>query len=142
MDHLCCWNLRTINEDGVGAVVEWINTQAPVEVHWLVGGDPKDFFVEEWDHFSNLLTENYHSLVGLETNLVDIVWDTRPPCPNSPLRVLDPLYTGPLNWAEKAETTSEEFFKIGYEIQVLENLEEVAWLLGLRAQDVRVHKFD
>ena len=49
---------------------------------------------ETWKPMDKVLKENGHSLVPITQNLVDLVWDDRPPPPRNPLMVLPDSYTG------------------------------------------------
>lgn len=133
-----CWQLRRDGAPGEPTLIDWIVSLLPTGGGAIVGGDPRYFLVGQWGRISDLLTAANHSLVGPETNLVDLVWGSdRPACPNSPLRVLDTSYTG-RNWTQKVKIISERLDdpNIKADVLVVEELDEVAWLLNLRGQDV------
>lgn len=135
-----CWQVVRQGNPGDQSLVDWIAAQMPPGGGGLVGGDPRSFLVGQWGAISDMLTAANHSLVGPETNLVDLVWGSdRPACPSSPLKVLETIYTG-RNWTQKVKMISERLdaSDIKANVLVVEVLEEVAWLLNLRGKDVRL----
>ena len=121
---------------GVPSISEWVVSQLSDQAPGgggSLGLDPRLYSFARWASFSESLQRANHTLVGLETNLVDVVWDSaRPACPNSPLRTLDNRYTGRGWWEKVKEAIS------GTEhLLVVSELDDIAWLLNLRALDVR-----
>ena len=133
-----CWQLIRQEAPGNESLVDWIASRLPAGGGGLVGSDPRSFIVGQWGFISLSLTAANHSLVGPDANLVDLVWgNDRPACPTSPLRTLDTSYTG-RNWTEKVKLISARLDaqELRAQVLVVEILEEIAWLLNLRGQDV------
>ena len=121
---------------GVPSITEWVVSQLSEQVpsgRGSLGLDPRLYSFAQWASLSVSLQRANHSLVGLETNLVDVVWaNDRPACPSSPLRTLNENYTGRGWWDKVNEAIS------GTEhLLVVSELDDIAWLLNLRALDVR-----
>ena len=121
---------------GVPTITEWVVSQLSEQVPGgggSLGLDLRFYSFAQWASLSASLQRANHSLVGPETNLVDAVWGSaRPACPSSPLRTLDDYYTGRGWWDKVNQAIS------GTEhLLVVSELDDVAWLLNLRALEVR-----
>lgn len=68
-------------------------------------------------------------------NLVDLVWEARPPRPASKLKVLSTKTTGRTH-TEKIQQLRQDLEKKGVAGFVVSGLDEVAWLFNLRGSDV------
>ncbi|KAL8971366.1 MAG: hypothetical protein Q9183_001085, partial [Haloplaca sp. 2 TL-2023] len=76
------------------------------------------------------------SLVGVKTNLVDLVWgDQRPSRPNEKASVLDIKYAGK-KFEEKIQDVRKELEKKKGAGLIISMLDEVAWLFNLRGNDI------
>ena len=69
-------------------------------------------------------------------DLVDVIWKDRPEMSMEPVWELDTCYTG-LSRAQKLEQVREKMKEQKADALVLTSLEEIAWLLNLRGNDVR-----
>lgn len=69
-------------------------------------------------------------------DLVDSIWQGRPPISKEPVWELDEKYTGKSR-AEKLQNVREQMHTEGADILLLTALDEIAWLLDLRGNDVR-----
>ena len=57
-------------------------------------GNPDVMFSGVWDDLHEQLDLSSHTLVPVSTNLVDEIWDGRPPRPNKPILPLSLQFTG------------------------------------------------
>ena len=133
-----CWQLIRQEEPGNESLIDWIASRLPAAGGGLVGSDPRSILVGQWGFISRSLAAANDSLVGPDANLVDLVWgNDRPACPTSPLKTLETNLTG-RNWTEKVKLISARLDaqELRVDVLVVEMLEEVAWLLNLRGQDV------
>jgi Xaa-Pro aminopeptidase len=97
--------------------------------------DPQLFTIAGVKSLRESLEASGHTLVSHPHNLVDTVWETRPPRPDAHIQVLDVQYAGKpfnLKLAELRQDLSES----GCSAVVVSALDEIAWLFNLRGSDV------
>lgn len=73
-----------------------------------------------------------------ETNPIDLAWRTaggRPPAPQAPVRIHPLVFAGEAV-SDKVKRLSKEMAKEGADVLVAGTLDEVAWLLNIRGEDV------
>ncbi|KAF2352830.1 Creatinase N-terminal [Trinorchestia longiramus] len=131
----CEWLLMKTKEPGVPSMSEWLAEQLTAGAR--VGLDPA---LTSGTHFIQLqqrLNKSGLLLVGESTNLVDQVWpeEQRPPRVEDELFVHEIEYSG-LKWTKKVAQVREEMKKEEVDLLVLTTLDEVAWLLNLRGNDI------
>ena len=68
-------------------------------------------------------------------DLVDLIWQERPPISTEPVRELDVTYTG-RSREEKISDVREKMREEKTDVLLLTALDEIAWLLNLRGNDV------
>lgn len=129
------WILMRSGNHGVPTTSEWLNSVlAP---GGRVGIDPFLFSSGAADELKDAIAKNNHELVYLyDFNLVDEIWkESRPKPPNSPIRVHDLKYAG-LDVASKLASLRSDLEGADASAIVISMLDEVAWLLNLRGNDV------
>lgn len=109
------------------------------------------FHTVDADAIKTALASRQSTLVSVETNLVDAIWNDRPPRPDNPVFHLDEKYSGQLqpalsmlvvdsppgkSPAVKIAAVREELEKKKYQAVVVTMLDEVAWLFNLRGSDI------
>lgn len=134
------WEQWTINQ----AIQLHIDSGKSIKI----GVDPKLITYSSVKHFNSKLkasvTKNSTvkdpsmiELVAVQNNLVDQIWDQfeiRPPTEKLPIKSLDEKFTGRSS-KDKFEALSNSVFK-QHSGLVISSLDEIAWLLNLRGQDV------
>lgn len=75
------------------------------------------------------------TLVPIQDNPIDAVWDTQPAAPLTPVRPHDIAYAGETS-ASKRERLSESLKKDGVKAAVITASDSIAWLLNVRGGDV------
>lgn len=73
--------------------------------------------------------------LSYQFDLADEIWTDRPSISKEPIWELDVKYTG-LSRAEKLKAVREKMAESGADILLLTALDEIAWLLNLRGNDV------
>lgn len=73
--------------------------------------------------------------LSYQVDLADEIWTDRPPLSREPVWELDVKYTG-LSRKEKLGSVREKMAEAGADILLLTALDEIAWLLNLRGNDV------
>ena len=74
-------------------------------------------------------------MIGIDKNLVDSVWDERPPPPGASIVPLGIRYTG-TTWQDKILEVRDEMTKNEASALVITALDEVAYLFNLRGSDI------
>ncbi|XP_071090079.1 xaa-Pro aminopeptidase 1-like [Haliotis cracherodii] len=128
------WTLMKTGSKDTPTQAEWLVKELPTEGR--VGVDPFLFSVEQWKPLAKELKSNGHSLVQVSQNLVDMVWEDRPPPPNNPLLVLGQEYTGQ-TWQEKVKRVREKLHSKQATAIAITALDEIAWLFNLRGSDIQ-----
>ncbi|XP_043717201.1 aminopeptidase P2 [Telopea speciosissima] len=129
------WILMRAGNFGVPTSGEWLNdVLAP---GCRVGIDPFLFSSDAAEELKELISKKNHELVYIyDFNLVDEIWkESRPKPPKKPVRVHDIHYAG-LDVPSKLSTLRSELIEAGSSAIVISMLDEVAWLLNLRGNDV------
>lgn len=73
--------------------------------------------------------------VSYEEDLVGMVWEDRPALSCRPIWILEERYAG-RSFADKIESLREEMAKKKADVHILTALDEIAWLLNLRGDDI------
>ncbi len=73
--------------------------------------------------------------LSYQVDLADTIWTDRPPLSREPVWELDVKYTG-LSRKEKLDSIRKKMAETGSDILLLTALDEIAWLLNLRGNDV------
>lgn len=82
------------------------------------------------------LAEENHACIYCEEDLIDTLWDNRPPFPTSQAYVLEEQYSGK-STADKLREVREHMNKQKADIHVLSDVCDIAWLLNIRGDDIR-----
>ncbi|KAL5732020.1 Xaa-Pro aminopeptidase [Ranunculus cassubicifolius] len=129
------WMLMRAGNYGVPTTSEWLNdVLAP---GCRVGIDPFLFSADAAEELKDEISKKNHELVYLHNaNLVDEIWkDSRPGPPIQPVRLHDLKYAG-LAVSSKLASLRSELARAGASAIVISMLDEIAWLLNLRGNDV------
>ncbi|MDE5973419.1 MAG: aminopeptidase P family protein [Eubacterium sp.] len=73
--------------------------------------------------------------LSYQVDLADELWTDRPPLSREPVWELDVKYTG-LSRKEKLKSIREKMAETGADILLLTALDEIAWILNLRGNDI------
>ncbi|WOL04239.1 putative Xaa-Pro aminopeptidase P [Canna indica] len=129
------WILMRSGNHGVPTISEWLNdVLAP---GCRIGIDPFLFSSNAAEELKEEISKKDHQLVFLyDSNLVDEIWgESRPKPPISPTRVHDIKYAG-VDVSSKLSSLRSELIEAGCTAIVISMLDEVAWLLNMRGNDV------
>ena len=127
------WTLMRMGEPGVPSWDNWLVENMPANSR--VGVDPKLISAEDAHTLEKALKLSSSALVPLHDNLVASVWPDRPARPHEPIFPLPESITGQ-SVATKLQALREEMRKQQASAFVATMLDEVAWLLNLRGNDV------
>ena len=125
------WTLMRSGTKDVPDVKKWLST---LDAGSKVGIDPNVHSVSEARAFKKALENVGSSLVSVSENLVDLIWEERPPFPKTPLRVHGIEYSGQ-SVADKLEKIREKMTENKVQHLVVSSLDDVMWLCNVRGGD-------
>lgn len=99
-----------------------------------VGIDGKMFSASEVQHLQRELEKSGIRVKSI-ADPMQLLWSGRPAMPLAPAFVYDTRYAG-RSFTEKLSTVRKEMGKAGAEALLLSALDEIAWLLNIRGNDV------
>lgn len=149
--HACLWtDGRYFNQAGQQLDENWTlmkegHPSTPTQGAWLaktlpqgskVGVDPRLLSKEQWAPLSKMLVSAGHSLVPVNRNLIDVLWENKPPPPNHVITPLDIAFAGK-SWQDKVKDVIKEMDNKNASLLLLTNLDDIAWLLNLRGSDIQ-----
>ncbi|XP_071947124.1 xaa-Pro aminopeptidase 1-like isoform X2 [Antedon mediterranea] len=119
--------------------------ETPSQEEWLlkvlpegsrVGVDPFLFPADLFKQFSNSLESEGHSLIAVERNLIDLVWDDEQPAmPQDEVFIHELQYAGQ-SWQDKILQVRKKMETKNADYLVITALDEIAWLFNLRGSDI------
>ncbi len=101
----------------------------------VVGVDPKLLSLEDALKLTEELKQKGKALRFVEENLVDHLWEDRPPFPGDPVNILPEAFTGE-SVASKLGRLREEMARFGVDAHLVSALDSIAWLFNLRGKDI------
>ncbi|XP_042885585.1 uncharacterized protein LOC122261838 isoform X2 [Penaeus japonicus] len=131
----CNWILMKDGVDGVPKEEEWL--ARTLQPGARVGADPRLHGSDYWKEIAEKLAKSNIELVPIETNLVDLIWpsDVRPQYSKDPIFIHEIQFAGK-KWEDKVSEVRAEMESDGADMLVLTSLDEVAWLLNVRGNDI------
>ncbi|XP_076058847.1 xaa-Pro aminopeptidase 1-like isoform X2 [Oratosquilla oratoria] len=131
----CDWILMKEKKEGVPTILEWLKEK--LSSGSKVGADPRVIGAESWIEHSKDLAEAEIELVPEEMNLVDVVWpdSERPPYVQDQIIIHELEFAGK-KWEDKADEVRAKLEELNADVLVVTALDEVAWLLNLRGNDI------
>ncbi len=99
-----------------------------------LGFDGRVMSSADGKHFETLLADKKGKIV-YDYDLVHSIWENHPPLPIAPVFSLSENYTGETT-SSKLIRTRNEFQKQGATAHLISSLDDIAWLLNLRGNDV------
>lgn len=127
------WTLMKEGIIGTPSQGEWLARILPIGSR--IGVDPYLISYDCWKPLSNQLELAGHHLVSVNQNLIDFIWDDRPPPPSTSIEPLPLSYTGKSLGEKVAEIRQEMSNKEAVAL-LITALDEIAWLFNLRGCDV------
>lgn len=102
-----------------------------------VGFDGRLITIAQADQYQEAFEEK-ELTINAEVDLVDRIWKDRPPLPASPTYLYDEKYAGK-SVADKLAEVRKEMEACQADHLILTKIDEVAWLLNLRADDIKYY---
>ncbi|QRW10590.1 X-Pro aminopeptidase [Ceratobasidium sp. AG-Ba] len=127
------WTLMKQGLPGVPTWQEFLSKKLPKGTK--IGIDPTLISISDATSLRTSLTPRSSSLYPISQNLVDAIWTTRPPRPAQPINPLPLEYSG-ASATEKLAIVRAKVARAGAAGVVVSLLDEVAWLVGMRGDDI------
>lgn len=129
----CNWTLMKEGVPSTPSQAIWLSKHLPPSSN--VGVDPKLMPYNIWRPLETQLEENGHSLVPVETNLIDVLWTDKALPKFNPIKPLESKFSGK-SIKDKFADIRKQMKDKNANILVLTALDEVAWFLNLRGSDI------
>ncbi|XP_051979920.1 xaa-Pro aminopeptidase 1-like isoform X1 [Xyrauchen texanus] len=127
------WTLMKMGLKETPSQEDWLINVLPENSK--VGVDPWIIAADQWKNMSKALSSAGHSLVAVQDNLIDAIWEDQPPRPSTKLITLGLKYTG-LTWQDKILSLRGKMAERKISWFVVTALDEIAWLFNLRGSDI------
>ncbi len=125
-------SLMRMGEEGVPTVAGWICDELPEG--GVLGFDGKCVAYRYGEELENRLDTGRKGRI-ISIDLCDKLWEDRPPMDCTPCWILDEKYCGK-SAADKLNELREKMREAGADIHVIAALDDIAWLLNMRADDI------
>lgn len=124
--------LRRMGEPGVPSVEEYVNMVLPNE--GVIGFDGRTVGVDEGQAYADIAADKGGTVV-YDCDLVDSIWQDRPPLSEKPAFLLDIQYAGETT-ESKLGRVREVMKQAGASRHIITSLDDTGWLLNVRGDDV------
>ncbi|KAM9470591.1 xaa-Pro aminopeptidase 2 [Clarias gariepinus] len=134
----CNWELE--QDISISSITKWLIKELSKKD--TVGFDPFLFSVDTFEAYNNNLAPAERNLISIPDNLVDKIWDTRPPLPPDNLTRLPDDFIE-RTWSMKVDHIRTQIMNNPYKptAVLLSALDETAWLLNMRGNDIPFNPF-
>lgn len=129
------FRIHKVGMEGEHTLTEWLREMEKEAGSLKVGYDPFVLAMDMHKAYSRVLKSANSALVPISENLVDAVWDNRPPAPIQPIYGLSDVETGQ-SVADKLTAVRKKMDHEDVAVLILTKLDEIAWLTNLRGTDV------
>ena len=99
-----------------------------------IGFDGRVVSVSEGQEYQQI-AEMHHGQVNYSVDLIDEIWEDRPPLSEKPAFCLDLKYTGK-SAAEKIKDVRKKMAEAGATQHVVTTLDDICWTLNIRGDDI------
>ncbi|MTK10845.1 MAG: M24 family metallopeptidase [Clostridiaceae bacterium] len=124
--------LFKMGNPGVPTILEYLEAEMPN--NGKLGFDGRLIAMQEGEEFVQRLA-NKNVVVEYNHDLVERVWENRPKLANEPVFLLEEKYSGE-STASKLGRVRAVMQEVGANYHVLATLDEIAWLLNIRGNDI------
>ncbi|MGN0142474.1 MAG: aminopeptidase P family protein [Roseburia sp.] len=124
--------LYRMGEEGVPTVDEFIADRLPEG--GTIGFDGR-VVGGSWGRKLTGIAEEKNGAVSCGEDLIDLIWEDRPPLSKAPVFILEEKYSG-RSTADKLAAVREAMAKEGADVHILTSLYDIAWLLNVRGGDI------
>ena len=119
-------------EPGVESLEKFLEKKLPAG--GVIGFDGRTAGVTEGKRYSDIAKKKNGS-IRYDTDLIGRIWNDRPPLSREKAFHLEEKYSGE-STASKLERVRREMDRAGADIHLLSSLDDIAWLLNIRGNDI------
>ncbi len=124
--------LYRMGEEGVPKIDEYLSDT--LQEGEVLGFDGR-VVSGTWGKKLKEMVEKKHGSLYVDEDLVDLIWEDRPPLSAEPAYILDEKYTGE-STAQKLKRVREKMEEKGASLHLMSSLYDIAWLLNIRGGDI------
>lgn len=124
--------LRKVGEAGVPTVEEYLKSVLPEK--GVIAFDGRTVDVDQGQGYADIAVEKGGSVI-YDCDLVNTIWEERPPLSEKPAFFLEEKYAGE-SVASKLERVRAIMKEAGANAHVITSLDDTGWLLNVRGDDV------
>ncbi len=124
--------LFKMGEPGVPTIEEYIMNILPDK--GTLGFDGRVVSMIDGQTYEKILSSK-NANINYDCDLINDIWEDRPPLSEEPAFELDIKYTGE-STASKLERVREAMTDAGTNVHVITSLDDVAWILNIRGNDI------
>ncbi|NEZ47752.1 M24 family metallopeptidase [Clostridium niameyense] len=125
-------DLFKMGEPGVPTIEEYIEKTLPNK--GTLGFDGRVVSMVDGQSYEKIL-EHKDAVINYDCDLINDIWEDRPPLSEEPAFNLDVKYAGE-STASKLKRIREEMKKAGANVHVITSLDDIAWVLNIRGNDI------
>lgn len=119
-------------EPGVDTIGQFLEKELPPE--GVIGFDGRTVGVNTGRRYAQIAAEK-HGRVSYQSDLIGRIWNSRPGLPMEKVFFLAEKYSGE-STAAKLQRVRKEMEKVSADIHLLSSLDDIAWLLNIRGNDI------
>ena len=124
--------LFKIGEEGVPTVDEYIKDT--LSDGGVIGFDGR-VVNAAWGKRLSEIAKEKHGSMYVNEDLIDLIWNDRPPMSKAPVMIFDNKYTGE-DISSKLKRVREQMVQKGATLHLMSSLYDIAWLLNVRGGDI------
>lgn len=124
--------LYKMGVEGVPTIEAFIQTELPE--NGTLGFDGRVVSLAAGKSYQSAV-ENKHGKIKYDVDLVNDIWEDRPPLSTEPAFHLDIKYTGE-STADKLKRIREKMAQAGTDTHVITSLDDIGWTLNFRGNDI------
>lgn len=119
-------------EPGVDTIEQFLEKELPGG--GVIGFDGRTVGINIGKGYSEIAAKK-HGRVSYQSDLIGKIWKDRPQLPTEKVFFLDEKYSGE-STASKLQRVRDEMKKSSADIHLLSSLDDIAWLLNIRGNDI------
>ncbi len=124
--------LYRMGEEGVPTIDEYI--EDTLEDGAILGFDGR-VVSGTWGRRLKEIAEKKNGSLYVEEDLIDLIWENRPPLSKEPVFILEEKYSGE-GTSDKLRRVRKEMEKKGATLHLMSSLYDISWLLNVRGGDI------
>ena len=130
------YDVKNQTDDNISIEVDWTINQLSNNKSAVIGIDPQLISVNQATSLKKIFKKQPHiSIKYIDNNLIDQIWNNRPPLPNSVVYFRDERYEN-VSAIQKIKHLQSILKEKKEDMHIVSNLESIARILNVRALDI------